>query len=140
MSSNDKRAIIALDVGERRIGVAWADGQLRIPLPLITLEHTEDVVQKIVAIYHDQFAGKLVVGLPRNQQGEETKQSEYARNFAEKLKEKGLPVIFQDESLTSVMAEEELKRRKKPYAKEEVDSLAATFILQDYLQETGGNE
>ena len=130
-------SILALDVGERRIGVAWADGGLRIPFPLVTIPADKAPILKIKELYEDQRAGLIVIGLPRNQQGEETAQSEYARNFAADLEKEGLPVAFQDESLTSVLAEEELKKRGKPYQKEDIDSLAATLILQDYLQTKG---
>jgi len=128
-------SILALDVGERRIGVAWADGGLRIPFPLVTLPADKAPLIKIKELYDDQRAGLIVVGLPRNQKGEETAQSKYARDFAAQLEAEGLPVTFQDESLTSVLAEEELKKRGKPYQKEDIDSLAATLILQDYINE-----
>lgn len=128
-------SILALDVGERRIGVAWADGVLRIPFPLVTLPADKAPVIKIKELYDDQRAGLIVVGLPRNQSGEETAQSKFARDFAAKLETEGLPIAFQDESLTSVLAEEELKKRGKAYDKEDIDSLAATLILQDYLNE-----
>lgn len=128
-------SILALDVGERRIGVAWADGVLRIPFPLVTLPADKAPIIKIKELYDDQRAGLIVVGLPRNQQGEETAQSAYARKFAATLEAEGLPLVFQDESLTSVLAEDELKKRGKPYRKEDIDSLAATLILQDYLNE-----
>jgi putative holliday junction resolvase len=133
--SNNNKAVIALDVGTIRVGVAWADGTLRMPFPLVTLPNDSTVFQKINALYHDQFASQVVVGLPRNQQGEETAQSAYAREFAKKLEKYNLPIAFQDESLTSVLAERELKERGKPYTKEDIDSLAATFILQDFLEE-----
>lgn len=130
-------SILALDVGERRIGVAWADGGLRIPFPLVTIEADKAPIIKIKELYDDQRAGLIVVGLPRNQQGEETAQSQFARDFAAQLEKEGLPIVFQDESLTSVLAEEELKKRGKPYGKADIDSLAATFILQDYLNSGG---
>jgi len=131
-------SILALDVGERRIGIAWADGALRIPFPLVTIAAEAVPIIKIKEIYEDQRAGLIVVGLPRNQQGEETAQSKFARDFAASLEKEGLPITFQDESLTSVLAEDELKKRGKPYKKEDIDSLAATLILQDYLESGEG--
>jgi putative Holliday junction resolvase len=82
----------------------------------------------------------LVVGLPRNMSGEPTAQTESVRQFvARRLNGFGLPVHFQDESLTSVKAEDELKRRKKPYQKGDIDALAATYILDDYMEGTYGH-
>lgn len=130
-------SILALDVGERRIGVAWANDVLKIPFPLITLTVDDDIVGKIEKLAGSQQATLIVIGLPRNQSGEETAQSQLAREFAEKLQKHGLDTVLQDESLTSVLAEEELQKRNKPYKKEDIDSLAATFILQDYLQKGG---
>jgi putative Holliday junction resolvase len=129
--------IIALDVGTQRIGVAWADSKLKVPFPLVTIPNDDKVIRAIVTLYHDQFGGQVVVGLPRNQQGEETAQSKYSRDFAKRLEQEQLPIVFQDESLTSVMAEDELKRRGKPYNKGDIDNLAATFILRDYLEGGG---
>lgn len=130
-------SILALDVGERRIGVAWANDVIKIAFPLITLTVDDDIIGKIEKLAGSQQATLIVIGLPRNQSGEETAQSRMAREFAEKLQNHGLDTVLQDESLTSVLAEEELKKRNKPYKKEDIDSLAATLILQDYLQKGG---
>jgi putative Holliday junction resolvase len=131
-------AFLALDVGEKRIGVAWADGRLRIAMPVLTLDANNKVIECIVALYKERECARVVVGLPRNQSGEETPQTAYVRDFATHLKDRGLPVAFQDESLTSVIAEEELRARNKPYVKGDIDKLAATYILKDYLE--AGND
>jgi putative Holliday junction resolvase len=87
---------------------------------------------------HD--ATELVVGLPRNMSGEPTKQTELVRQFVvRRLAGFELPMHFQDESLTSVKAEQELQQRKKPYVKGDVDALAATYILDDYMEDTYGH-
>lgn len=77
----------------------------------------------------------LVVGYPRNQQGEATAQTRFVEDFVEQLGSLDVEIVFQDESLTSVKAEEYLRRQKKPFEKGEVDALAASFILQDYLEQ-----
>lgn len=79
-------------------------------------------------------AQTLVVGYPRNQQGEATAQSAYVEAFADKLADIA-KVVFQDESLTSVLAESRLKSRGKPYVKGDIDKEAAAIILQDYLEQ-----
>lgn len=132
------QVVLAFDVGEKRIGVAKADSITRIPFALTTilvdgLEY--DRVRQIVA---ETAATMLVVGLPRNQAGETTAQSEVSRRFADELEKFELPIIMQDESLTSVMAEDYLKQSNKPYTKEDIDAKAAALILEDYLGEVYG--
>lgn len=125
--------LLALDVGTKRIGVATADSSLPIAVPLetITVDGTEiDAIKKIVS---DRSVEKIILGYPRNQGGEATAQTEIAEHFGTRLKEIA-PVEYQDESLTSVIAEDRLKMSGKPYAKGDIDALAAAIILQDYLE------
>lgn len=128
--------VIGLDVGEKRIGVAKADSDTRIAVPVgfVTVDGTEwQEIAKIANVNSTKF---FVLGLPRSNEGNETKQSLYVRNFARALTEKisGAKVRFQDESLTSVEAESRLKKRKKKYEKGEIDAEAATIILQDFIE------
>jgi putative holliday junction resolvase len=132
------QAILALDVGERRIGVARAHRIARLASPLITLEvsdHTIDDIQKLAA---DQEASLIVIGLPRNLSSQDTDQTRYVRTFADKLQAAGVQTVWQDEALTSQKAEQELQNRGKPYAKGDIDALAATYILEDYLRDNPG--
>jgi UPF0755 protein len=134
-------SIIALDVGEKRIGVAIADMQIPFPAPLTTLEASEHLTTEFKALLVKNNVVAVVVGYPRNQQGEPTEQTARVEHITKLLKiPKDTPVYWQDESLTSVKAEEELKRRKKPFAKAAVDSLAATFILEDFIRTQGSLE
>ncbi len=127
--------ILALDVGEKRIGVAIADMQIPFPAPLTTLEASEHLVTEFTALLTKNKVSAVVIGYPRNQNGEPTKQTERVEHIAKLLNiPSSIPVYWQDESLTSVKAEEELKSRKKPYAKAAVDSLAATYILEDFIR------
>ncbi|HEV2412786.1 MAG TPA: Holliday junction resolvase RuvX [Candidatus Saccharimonadales bacterium] len=130
-----RRALLGIDVGQKRIGIAWTAADPQVAVPLVTIQAGENVVDEIKRLVREKEADAIIVGLPRNQQGEETNQTTTVRQFADKLKEAGLDVIFQDESLTSVIAEESLKEHNKPYAKEDVDKLAAAYILRDYLEE-----
>ncbi len=82
----------------------------------------------------ERAVSQLVAGLPRGLDGQETAQTAYARNFAEAISQQlQLPVYYQDEAVTSRQAEAELQARGKPYAKGDIDALAATYILEDYL-------
>jgi putative Holliday junction resolvase len=131
-----KRVYIGLDVGEQRIGVAQGDSIGRIAQPVRTVSvdgHEATALQSLIGEYD---ATDLVVGKPRNQSGAETAQTEWVKDFAAiQLKQTGLPIHWQDESVTSVIAEERLKARKKPYTKGDIDAEAASIILQDFLEQ-----
>jgi len=129
-------SILALDVGAKRIGVARASGDVRLAAPLTTIEHDDTVWRVLDTLIRSEQAATLVVGLPRGLDGQETEQTRQVREFIEVLKKHvSLPIVVRDEAVTSVHAEEELKRRGKPYGKGDIDALAATYILQDYLEE-----
>lgn len=132
--------LIALDVGTKRIGVAKADSKVRIAIPYSAVEVDGNEFEKIASLARAWDINCFVLGLPRNSQGEETAQSRYVRKFAKQLKDTipDAKICFQDESLTSVEAEKRLKNRKKGYKKGDIDSEAATIILQDFLEEKTG--
>ena len=129
--------LIGLDIGTKRIGVAKVDmDSVKIAVPYGTIDVDGTEFNQIASFSRVYGTEMFVLGLPRNSQGQETKQSEYVRDFAKKLK-KAIPsakVCFQDESLTSVEAEERLKSRKQNYEKGEIDAEAATIILQDFVE------
>jgi len=133
MSQN--RTFLALDVGERRIGVAVGDSGVRIAMPFDVIEVDGKELERIAKLVIDEEADTIVVGYPRNQSGEPTAQTAYVENFAATLKDIVPNIAFQDESLTSVLAEERLKALKKPYSKGDIDAQAAAIILQDYLEQ-----
>ena len=133
-----KQQLLALDVGEKRIGVALADTSIGISVAFDTIEVDGSEVERILRIILDEKIDTVVVGYPRNQAGEATRQTEYVEAFTELLRDIDATIVFQDESLTSVKAEEILNRQKKPYVKADVDALAASLILQDYLEEHRG--
>jgi len=135
MSSSDS-SILALDVGGRRIGVASANVVARMAHPLTTVENNADILPVLQKILKEERAVGLVVGLPRSLNGEDTDQTRTIRTFVIALKEAiALPMYWQDEAVTSKKAEEELQGRGKPFAKGDIDALAATYILEDFLQE-----
>lgn len=130
----NRDSILALDVGEKRIGVALATGGVSIAVPLeaIVVDGTE--IEAIAARVKTDAASLIIVGYPRNQSGESTKQTEYVERFVDRLESIGVPVVYQDESLTSVLAEQHLKQSGRGYQKGDIDSMAASIILQDYLE------
>lgn len=126
--------LISLDVGEKRIGVAVADLAVRIAVPFQTIEVDGKEIESIAEIIVQEGADTVVIGYPRNQMGESTTQTDYVETFAKQLEDIVPTIVFQDESLTSVMAEDQLKAHKKPYTKADIDAQAAAIILQDYLE------
>jgi len=127
-----------LDIGAKRIGVAVADVQARLPRPLTTLENNGEIQGQIAQLVNDHQALVLVMGLPRGLEGQETAQTAAVRDFADALRPSlpaGLQLHWQDEALTSVKAEEELVPRGKPFKKGDIDALSATYILEDFLRD-----
>lgn len=121
-------------MGEKRIGVAVADTSIRIAVPFETVEVDGNEIEAIAKIVVTQRAHTIVIGYPRNQSGEPTAQTKYVELFAKNLKDIAEQIVFQDESLTSVLAEQQLAAHKRPYTKGDIDAQAAAIILQDYLE------
>lgn len=127
---------LALDIGEKRVGVALARSDIQIAMPLTTLQmQSDDFWAELQDVVTKNEVGQLVLGLPRGLDGQGTDQTRAAQAFGVELASKiGLPVIWQDEALTSVKAESILKSQGKPYQKGDIDALAASLILTDYLE------
>ena len=126
--------LLALDVGDRRVGVAVASMQARLPQVLTTLQRGPEFWQQLLAILDNEQIGQIVIGLPTGLNGQTTGQTDATHLFVEELKQHtDLPTSLQDEALSSVRAKEELQKRGKDYVKGDVDALAATYILEDYL-------
>jgi putative Holliday junction resolvase len=124
--------LLALDVGSARIGLARASMNARLPEPLPTLKNDSSFIIKVKEAIEENQIDTLIVGLPRNMSGQETKQSVYVREFcANTLNKLNLPIIYQDETLSTVKAQEWIKRNN--YNKTSLDSVAAVIILEDYL-------
>lgn len=131
---NNNARIVALDVGGKRIGVASANVVARLATPLPTLEVGEDIYSQIKQVLAAETAVALVVGLPRGMQGQDTAQTKTVQDFIEGLRQEvGIPVYWQDEAVTSVLSEQALQAKKGGYTKGDIDALAATMILEDFL-------
>lgn len=128
------RSILALDVGDKRVGVAVASLAARLPRPLATIMRGDDCFEALAKLIRSENAGEIVVGLPRGLKGQSTRQTEATEHFIAELKrEIDLPVHLQDEALTSKQASAELEKRGQAHAKGDIDALAATYILEDFL-------
>jgi putative holliday junction resolvase len=129
-------SVLALDVGGQRIGVALANAVARIAHPHTTLQNGPAIIAAIQQIIADEDVQVLVVGLPRGLDGQRTAQTQAVEAFVRGLQQQcSLPVYWQDEAVTSRKAEAELQARGKPYVKGDIDALAATYILEDFLHE-----
>lgn len=131
---------IALDVGDVRIGVAVSDLMGITANPRETYVRKKGDAEADIAYFCDyakkEDADAFVLGLPKNMDGTEGPRAEATRQFGSMLQEaSGLPVIYQDERLTTVSAERmlieaDVRREKR---KQVIDKIAATIILQSYL-------
>ena len=130
--------ILAVDWGERRVGLAISDpsATLARALPTLYTRSQNETVTAIAAVIKEEEVGELVIGLPLNMDGTRGEAAQQAATLADLLKvEAGLPTTLWDERLTSVQARrhaeeigERIGRRK-----DRVDQLAAEILLQSYL-------
>lgn len=125
-------------MGTKRIGVARADTATKLAFPLTTIEVNGQELNEISRLVKEVEPSVIVVGHPRNQAGEPTAQTVEVIEFVKRLDAVGIPIALQDESLTSVIAEERLTARGKIYDKAAIDAEAAAIILQDYIEEKYG--
>jgi putative Holliday junction resolvase len=134
--------ILALDVGERRIGVAIStpEGRLAVPLRVLARRSDDTDVRTIVELARSEGAAAFVVGDPLSLDGSAGRQARGVRSFAQRVAEvSGLPLELWDERLTSVQAERSVVGPRKPAARgakrrrAPADDVAAAIILQSYL-------
>ena len=130
--------ILALDLGEKRIGVAICDELLISITRLNSIRRTnwKQLLADVAQVIQQQDAKALVVGLPLSLEGANASAAAAARQTAENFaRSLSLPVFLQDERLTSVVAAEQL--REAGHNRREVarliDSEAAAIILADFL-------
>ena len=118
--------ILGIDYGEKRIGLAISDESQTFARELAILS-PKDFWQQLNQLIADEQISKVVIGWPLNMSGQETKKTLEVKNFKAELESKtGLPVEVVDERLSSKMAE-------SIGGKENIDSLAAQILLQNFL-------
>jgi len=133
------RAVMCLDYGEKRIGVAVSDLMLMTanPVEIITHQSNAKTIERLKQLIEEKEVGGIVLGLPLQMDGSEGERAFKTKAFAEKLtKEINIPIEFWDERMSSSAVERMLvkdldmtrKKRKKC-----LDSGAASFILQGFL-------
>ncbi len=143
-----EKRIIALDIGDRRVGIAISDPFNGYAMPVDTYWRTksfETDVAAILKIITERDAGTIVCGLPVHADGTESEQTEKAKYFIQGLQERtNIPIVTEDERFTSIEAHQTLRNGgvKSKNHKKNVDSVAASFILESYLlkRKRAGNE
>lgn len=138
-----KCRIIALDVGDVRIGIAISDptGTIAQPLTVYRRVGYGPDSRYIKELCDRHETNRVLLGLPLNMDGSEGSQAQKVRAFAEQLANQGLELYYQDERLTTVIAEDVLigggihRQDRKKY----VDKLAATVILEQWLEANNQN-
>ena len=129
--------IIALDVGDRRIGIAVSDplGITAQPIETYTRVGYGPDTRRIAQLAQQYVTNRILCGLPLNMDGTQGFQTQKVREFAAKLEEAGLTVEFYDERMTTVLAEDALLEAdmRRENRKKKVDMVAAVMILQSYL-------
>ena len=129
--------LMGIDFGEVRIGVALSDPLQIISQPFRVVPNNENTISEIRKIIKSEEVGKIILGLPLNLEGEDTKKTLEVREFSEILKSNvNIPVIFWDERYTSVEANEELKQMGYSIAESRkvIDKVAASIILRNYME------
>ena len=130
--------IMALDVGDRSIGVAISDALLLTAQarPTLRRKDPQSDIEHLRRLAVDNEVHQIVVGHPLHMDGKESRQSQKIARFAEQLQQTlKLPIVFWDERLTSFEAEQHLEQLGLNWRqrREQVDKIAAMIILQNYL-------
>ena len=142
--------MLGIDLGERRIGLAISDHTATLARPLRVLTRTASdeaavsaLMREIQELAREDPIGAIVIGLPAKLDGSPTQQTPRVRLMADALARRtGLPIVFQDERLSSREAEQRLALRERDWRKRKarLDATAAAIILQDYLDGRKGME
>ena len=144
LSNNTHERILAIDFGEKRIGLAISDPFQIFSIPLKTLSNNKNFWEHIKQIIIENNVVKIVLGYPLNENGTKSFITQKVENFEDELEKKTkLAVILYDERYSSEIAQNviisTIKSKKKRQDKSLLDMRAAAVILQDYLNENKEN-
>ncbi|MCA9385904.1 Holliday junction resolvase RuvX [Candidatus Dojkabacteria bacterium] len=137
--------VIAIDHGERKIGLAISDemGMVTTTLPVLQAKKDRDKIEGVVSILKEFNPEIVLIGLPTGTEGEVSVQGEKVEEFSQKLQEecskdttiRPFKVVFWDETYSSKQAE---KGTKKKFKQQKSDSEAARIVLQEFLDSPDG--
>ena len=129
--------LMGIDFGDVRIGIALSDPLQIISQPFRVIPNNDNTISEIQNIIKTEEVENIILGLPLNLEGEDTKKTLEVREFAEILISNiDVPVIFWDERYTSVEANEKLKEMGYSIAESRkvIDKVAASIILKSYME------
>ena len=128
---------LGIDFGEKRVGLALSDRLKLIASPYKTIDYVSenDLISKIKKIVFEKEIKIFVLGLPLNMKGEDSAQTKKVRKFKKLLSILSLPIVYEDERFSSIIAKNSLvlQNVKTGHNKSEIDKTAAAIILQQYL-------
>ena len=128
---------LGIDFGEKRVGLALSDRLSLIASPYKTLFYNteNDLISEIKKIVFEKKIKIFVIGLPLNLKGEDSAQTKKVRKFKKHLSKLNLPIVYEDERFSSIIAKNSLvlQNVKTGHNKSEIDRTAAAIILQQYL-------
>ena len=134
---------LAIDYGTRRTGLAICDAAETIASPLKTIYGHKQLLRKIAEVADAENVEAVVLGLPLNMDGSESAQTRLVRKFGNQLRDSlSIPVILQDERLSSFGAEERLAQANltKGQMRQRLDAVAAAEILDAFLESKKAQE
>ena len=140
--------IMGLDYGTKTVGVAISDETCLIAQPLLTIERKKadklrQTYAQLEGLINEYECTLIVLGLPKNMNNSEGERVEATKRFKEDVERRtGLPVVFEDERLTTVEADRILEATDVAHSrrKEYIDKMAAAIILQTYLDREQNNK
>ena len=139
LNCKNNTRLIGLDVGTKTIGVALSDKSRIIVTPKFVLKRkgNKKDIELLLSYFEENLVGGIIIGKPLNSNSEETECSKFISKFVDELKKyTELPIFFIDEALTSFQAEDFLINdmgSKCRNVKQIVDKVAASYILQDFI-------
>jgi putative Holliday junction resolvase len=134
-----KQVILALDVGDARIGVARGEvGSLfAFGRGFITRTKLSEDIKALQGLLSKEEAELVVIGLPKSKDGSDSPQTQKVRAFAKELEKAGVTVVLEDERFTTRLASQQVSRsglkKKQRQEKGRLDEAAAVLILESYL-------
>ena len=134
------KRVLALDYGDKKIGVALSDPMEIIAKPLLVIDNKNynHVLNEVQSLINDYSIKKIVIGLPLTLKNKKSIQTEKVLEFVDKIKvDIIVPIITYDERLTSKIAVQSLIKQgiKTGHNKKDIDKTAAAIFLQNYLDD-----
>ena len=128
---------LGIDLGSKRVGIALSDisNIIASPLKTLTFKNQNDLLNQLGTLIAEYDVKNIVLGLPMSMSGIDSVQTKAVRDFKSTLSIFKIPIIYEDERLSSVSAKKSMivQNLKTGYNKPEVDMRAAAIILQQYL-------